>query len=238
MPLADRHPALFSHVTMPQASVATVISSGFSLQPRLSSATERELRAVVILVGSAALGDGQDLHCIDSPSAPPFSLREAYRMLSPQHGKDVSSCTSWGLLLPAKVRLFSYLADIDMLNTWSKLLFKNCAPSDVCAACPSTEMGRHLFFDCLLASEGAAGGPSPTTTPPPLEQAPSRRCRRHLPRWRRPLAPKVLGWRSGGGSSVRLGRHRRISALAEVGAASPAWRRRRYSLMAVASLRV
>ncbi|KAK1677186.1 hypothetical protein QYE76_038035 [Lolium multiflorum] len=153
MPLADRYPALFSHVTRPHASVATVILSGFSLQPRLSGAAERELRAVVTLVGSVALGDGQDLRCIDSPSAPPFSSREAYRMLSPRHGKDVSSCTSWGLLLPVKVRVFSYLADIDRLSTRSNLFFKNCAPSDVCAACPSTETGRHLFFDCSLASE-------------------------------------------------------------------------------------
>ncbi|KAM0904229.1 hypothetical protein ACQ4PT_018157 [Festuca glaucescens] len=131
MLLAERYPALFSHVTRPHASVASVISSSFSLQPRLSGAAERELRAVVSLVDSVTLGDGQDLCCIDSPSAPPFSSREAYRMLSPRHDKDVSACTSWGLLLPVKVRVFSYLADIDRLSTRSNLFFKNCAPSNV-----------------------------------------------------------------------------------------------------------
>jgi hypothetical protein len=79
-------------------------------------------------------------------------------------------------------------------------------------------------------SPGHHRGPRPTTAPPFLEQTPTRRCRRHLPRWGRPLAPKVLGWRSDGISSVRLGRHRWLSALEEVGAASPAWRRQRYSL--------
>jgi hypothetical protein len=54
--------------------------------------------------------------------------------------------------LPVKVRVFWYLADIDRLSTQSNL-FKNYAPFDVCVARPSTETGRHLFFDSFLASE-------------------------------------------------------------------------------------
>ncbi|KAK1609392.1 hypothetical protein QYE76_033065 [Lolium multiflorum] len=117
-PLAERYPALFSHGTRPNASVAV------------------------------------DLRFIDSPSTPPFSTREAYRMLSPSHATDVSACTSWGLRLPSKVRIFSYLADIGRLSMRANLFYKGCAQSAVCAACPMQETGRHLFFDCSIATEG------------------------------------------------------------------------------------
>ncbi|KAK1692507.1 hypothetical protein QYE76_009204 [Lolium multiflorum] len=153
-PLAERYPALFSHVTRPNASVAVVASTGLALQPRFTGAAERELQVVLGIVGSAALTAGQDVRFIDSPSTrPPFSTREAYRMFSPSHALDVSGCTSWGLRLPTKVRIFSYLTDIDRLSTRANLFFKGCAPSAMFAACPLQETGRHLFFDCSTAAE-------------------------------------------------------------------------------------
>jgi hypothetical protein len=36
--LADRYPALFSHCTRPHATVAMLVTAGFSLQPRLTAA--------------------------------------------------------------------------------------------------------------------------------------------------------------------------------------------------------
>lgn len=153
MPLALRFPALFSHVTRPHASVVVVSSTGLSLQPRLTAAAERELDAVRAILSSVALAGGQDLCCLDSPTSPPFSSGGAYRMLSPRHAPDVSACTSWGLRLPSKVRIFSYLADIDRLSTQANLFFKNCASLDICAACTSPETGRHLFFDRRLATD-------------------------------------------------------------------------------------
>jgi hypothetical protein len=55
--------------------------------------------------------------------------------------------------MPSKVRIFPYLADIDGLSTRASLFYKNYAPSDICAIFPSPETGRHLFFDCVLASD-------------------------------------------------------------------------------------
>jgi hypothetical protein len=152
-PLAERFAALFSHVTRPHATVATVVASGFSLQPRLSSAATHELAIVQGYVDVVDLVDGPDLRFIDSPSTPPFSSREAYRMLSPRRVPDASACKAWELKLPAKISIFAYLADIDRLSTRANLFFKNCAPSDSCAACSDTETGRHLFFDCPISAE-------------------------------------------------------------------------------------
>jgi hypothetical protein len=61
-------------------------------------------------------------------------------MLSPSLPEDASACTAWGTRLPAKLKIFTYLADIDRLSTRANLFFKNC------------ETGRHLFFDCTLAA--------------------------------------------------------------------------------------
>jgi hypothetical protein len=83
---------------------------------------------------------------------PPFSSRAAYRLLSPALPVDASACIAWGSRLPAKLKIFAYLADIDRLSTRANLFFKNCAPSAICAACPTEETGCHIFFDCTLAS--------------------------------------------------------------------------------------
>ncbi|XP_071683801.1 uncharacterized protein [Lolium perenne] len=45
------------------------------------------------------------------------------------------------------VKLFAYLAEIDRPSSRANLFYKSCAPSDVCAACPSVETGRDMFFD-------------------------------------------------------------------------------------------
>jgi hypothetical protein len=58
----------------------------------------------------------------------------------------------WALRLPAKLKIFAYLADIDRLSTRANLFRKSCAPSDTCAACDPVETSRHLFFECTLAS--------------------------------------------------------------------------------------
>ncbi|KAK1641575.1 hypothetical protein QYE76_059380 [Lolium multiflorum] len=152
-PLAKRFAALFSHCTRPQASVAVVAALGIDLQPWLSSVAEGELRLALQLLHATPLREGPDLRSMDTPAAPPFSTRAAYRLLSPVHPRDVSACCSWALRLPTKLRIFAYLADIDRLSTRANLFYKSCAPSDVCAACPQVETRRHLFFDCCLPSE-------------------------------------------------------------------------------------
>jgi hypothetical protein len=150
--LADRFPALFSHCTRPHATVAGVSTDGLALQPRLSGAASAELMDVRIILDGLALVDGADRRHIDSPSAPPFSSREAYRWLSPAGPVDTSASIVWATRLPTKVKIFAYLCDIDRLSTRANLFAKSCAPTDSCAACGETETGRHLFFDCSLAS--------------------------------------------------------------------------------------
>jgi hypothetical protein len=152
-PLAERFPAIFSHCTRLHASVATVVALGLDLQPRLSSAAEAELLHIRCLIDDTRLGDAPDTRVIDSPSAPSFCSREAYRMLSPPRPRDASACIAWGLRLLTKLKIFIYLLDIDRLSTRANLFYKSCASSDVCAACPEIETGRHLFFDCHLSAE-------------------------------------------------------------------------------------
>ncbi|KAK1642683.1 hypothetical protein QYE76_060488 [Lolium multiflorum] len=152
-PLAKRFAALFSHCTRPQASEATVASLSLDLQPRLSAVADVELRLVLQHLHATHLREGTDLRCMASSAAPDFSYREAYRLLSLVHPRDVSACRSWALRLPTKLRIFAYLADIDRLSTRPNMFYKSCAPSDVCVACPQVETRRHLFFDCYLARE-------------------------------------------------------------------------------------
>jgi hypothetical protein len=122
------------------------------LQPRLTAAAASELASLRGIINSTVLREGWDRRCIDSPSSPAFSSREAYRALAPVHPIDASATTAWALRLLAKLKIFSYLADIDRLSTRANLFYKNCAPSAICAACSLEETGRHMFFDCCLAA--------------------------------------------------------------------------------------
>ncbi|XP_071683857.1 uncharacterized protein [Lolium perenne] len=88
-----------------------------------------------------------------SPAAPRFSSREAYRLLSPVHPRDVSACRSWALRLPSKLKIFAYLTDNYRLSTRANLFYKSYAPTDVCADFPEVDTCRHLFFDCRLARD-------------------------------------------------------------------------------------
>jgi hypothetical protein len=133
--------------------VATVTADGLDLQARLSSAAEGELLEVLRIISASSPRSGHDRRFIDSPSSPRFTSREAYIMLSPARPRDQSACVAWSLRLPRKLKIFTYLADIDRLSTRANLFHKSCAPSALCASCPDIETGRHLFFDCLVAAE-------------------------------------------------------------------------------------
>jgi hypothetical protein len=152
-PLATRFPALFSHSTRPHASVAAVVSLGLDLQSRLTRAAEEELRAVRRFIDTTSLSEGGDRRSIDSPSAPSFSSRAAYRALSPARPVDSAACLTWSLKIPTKVKIFAYLLDIDRLSTRVNLFHKGCASSAACASCGAPETGRHLFFDCPRAAD-------------------------------------------------------------------------------------
>jgi hypothetical protein len=128
--------------------VAAVISSGIALQPRLSTADGNDLVFVDQLIHEVVLRDNR---VIDNHAASPLSTKAAYCMLTPAGALDPSACHTWSSRLPTKVKIFSYLADIDRLCRRCNRFFKNCAPSDICAACPAPETTRHLFFDCDLA---------------------------------------------------------------------------------------
>jgi hypothetical protein len=150
--LADRFPALFSHCLRPNISVAAAVSTGLHLQPRLTTAASTQLGWVTHHLDPSTLRGGYDTRVIDSSTSTPFSSRAAYRMLSPSFPEDASACTAWRSRLPSKLKIFTYLADIDRLSTRANLFFKNCAPSACCSACSADETGRHIFFDCTLAA--------------------------------------------------------------------------------------
>ena len=59
VPLAQRFPALFSHCTRQQATVASVVQLGLSLQPRLTTAAEAELPHVLEIIDRIPPGVGR-----------------------------------------------------------------------------------------------------------------------------------------------------------------------------------
>jgi hypothetical protein len=134
--LATRFPALLSHSLWPNASVASVVGSGLALQPSLTTTAAAELASVHGIIDSTVLREGWDRRFINSPSSPAFSSRDAYRALAPVHPIDASAAVAWASSLSAKLKIFSYLTDIDRLSTRANLHFKNCAPSAICATCP------------------------------------------------------------------------------------------------------
>ena len=128
-PLYLRFPALFSHVTRPHATIATVVGSDLELLPRLTAAAAAELELVMAIIADTALRDGADARLLDSATPRTFSSREAYMMLAPPRPIDSDACICWGLPIPTKVEIFSYLAAVDRLST--RVMTSKCRRSIV-----------------------------------------------------------------------------------------------------------
>ncbi|KAK1677030.1 hypothetical protein QYE76_037878 [Lolium multiflorum] len=113
-PLATCFPALFSHSTRQHATVATVVAQGLDLQPRLSAVAAAELATIRRFIDCTRLGVGHDGRAIDSPSAPRFCSREAYRALSPVRPLDTSACVAGSELYSLLHRLLHIHDDCEL----------------------------------------------------------------------------------------------------------------------------
>jgi hypothetical protein len=131
--------------------VASVVKAGLHLEPRLSVAAEDKLSTVRCIINDISLMEGDDIRVIDSPSSPPFSTREAYKMLSSGRPVDVSVSMTWALRLPSKPKIFAYLADIDRL-TLGRIYSTRTALHRRCVL-PALPLRRgDISFDCPPAA--------------------------------------------------------------------------------------
>lgn len=134
-PLATTFPALFSHVTRPNASVARVLSSQdlqLSLRPRLSNAASRELLELQALVSPTHLdGDVSDVRGFRHSQKPP-STKEHY-MLSFSALDDYEFTKEiWHNFAPQKCKFFLWLLHRHKLSTNGHLNYCNMRPDDLC----------------------------------------------------------------------------------------------------------
>jgi hypothetical protein len=105
--LCHRAPALFSHATKQEVSVASVLKSGSRavLVPRLTTAGERELSATEPLLGSVQLGEGADTWELSRCCKPSGELRVSglYKLCS-LIAKCVDDAILWRGRMPAGLR--------------------------------------------------------------------------------------------------------------------------------------
>jgi hypothetical protein len=103
-------PALFSHSTKKEASLAYVLTTGVqnTLVPRLTAAGERELAAVELLLAAVRLNDAADTRSLARCCKPDGGLRvsDLYKLCT-LGGVEAPFCSFiWGGFAPSRVKFF------------------------------------------------------------------------------------------------------------------------------------
>jgi hypothetical protein len=149
--LAQRFPAIFSHTTKPNASVASVCSSQaleIALFPRLSHAATSELDCLRTLLVSVEL----DLSVFDVRvsrlDSRTLTTKSAY-LANFEHLQEVPfAATTWCNFSMYRCRMFLWLADRGRLFTNLRRFRRGLSVSDACPFCPLPESTEHMFFLC------------------------------------------------------------------------------------------
>ena len=119
---------------------------------RLSRVADEERRLLLDMTSGVILSSVEDRRNMAWGSDQTFSSRAAYGLMSDNGHLDASAISVWRLRLPTKIKIFTYLADIDMLSTRGNLFMKHRAPSGSCERCGLLETNRHVFFACSVPS--------------------------------------------------------------------------------------
>ena len=133
--------------------MADACSAGLALQPRLSTAAERELVAVLDIISCTTLDDEPDSRHMSWGGERTFSSLAAYAATERVDVLDTYATTCWRSRLPSKIKIFCLLADSDRFSSRSNLHYKGCAPSSACISSGAVETTRHILFGCARAVE-------------------------------------------------------------------------------------
>jgi hypothetical protein len=148
-PLFACLPALFSHCTSPNISLADVLRpSGLSLplRPRLTDAAESELVALSAALHEFPLSDVADDRRL--PGGTIFASAEAYRLLHISGVSPPLGDVNWSNFAPKKVQIFFWIARYGNTRTRAFLHRHGCLSTAACPFCPAPEDLAHLMFVC------------------------------------------------------------------------------------------
>ncbi|XP_071677157.1 uncharacterized protein [Lolium perenne] len=157
--LAVSHHALYTHTTMPDATVAHVLLAGIdnALTPRLSTVAACELELLRPLLDSVSVTDEADSRSLHRCAGPHNSLSaaELYRLC--RFGGELSAHASfvWDGWAPSRVKFFAWLLVQSRIQTRDNLLRKTIVDVEE-AGCPlcaaSIETASHLLLQCPAAA--------------------------------------------------------------------------------------
>jgi hypothetical protein len=161
--LADRFPALLSHSSRPNCSVAFACSSPtleLALHPRLSTAASIELRSLQSLLASVGLDTVVPDIRVGHLNGKALTTKSAY-MFTFHHLPLVPFATpTWKNFATNKCRLFIWLAGRRRLFTNLRRFQKGLASSDACPFCAMSESSEQLFLHCRSVQQFWATIPS------------------------------------------------------------------------------
>uniref|UniRef100_A0ACD5XYD0 Uncharacterized protein n=1 Tax=Avena sativa TaxID=4498 RepID=A0ACD5XYD0_AVESA len=146
-----RFPALYSHITNKNCSVAFCCHSTSVLLdtfPRLSHAASLELSDLQALVASVNLNDSVPDVRVARSDGRPLTTKTAY-LAAFDHLQEVPfATTTWKNFATNRCRIFLWLADRDRLFTNERRFRRGIASSDSCPFCSSMESSVHLLLHC------------------------------------------------------------------------------------------
>ena len=144
-------PAIFSHSTRPNASVARVLGAPvlcLDLRPRISSIAEQELAALHVTIATVTLPPLVADRRVGRIGNKPISARSAYAFVFAARPEDRCAIATWKNYAPNRCRLFTWLAFRNRLFTNNRRFRHGMASSNTCPFCDELETTSHLLLNC------------------------------------------------------------------------------------------
>ncbi|KAF8670386.1 hypothetical protein HU200_050689 [Digitaria exilis] len=150
--LRDALPALYSHCTDTDLTVAKVVLVGgldSALQPRLSSTAQAERELLVNALDDIELSDARDTRWIRGGPSSDIRAADIYNTLRAPVGGPPMARVNWECFAPKKVKIFFWILRHERTRTCASLHRHGARDSPDRPFCPGVaEEADHLFVTC------------------------------------------------------------------------------------------
>ncbi|KAM0917962.1 hypothetical protein ACQ4PT_009348 [Festuca glaucescens] len=146
-PLFACLPALFSHCTQPEVTIANALRPAdlsLQLQPRLTVVATAELAVITAVLRELRLTGGADVRTL--PGSGTFRSSDVYKLLLISGVSLPLNDVNWDNFAPTKVRIFFWIARHGNTRTRAFLYRLCCLPTVACPFCSAPEDLQHLLF--------------------------------------------------------------------------------------------
>jgi hypothetical protein len=158
--LCSSMPALFTHATNHQVSVAAVVRDGLRhhLVPRLTVVAAAELASADALLGAIRLSDGDDSRYLTRCAKKGGELHAValYKLSFDMGNVAPFAAFVWGSYAPSKAKFFCWLLVQNKIQSRAALHKKHVlsAANAGCAICHApSEDASHIVFNCPFARQ-------------------------------------------------------------------------------------